>query len=54
MHPATPAGVTPQHHQQQGNQLPDTGDSQHNDWWAIGGTLLAGAALLAPKKKREA
>lgn len=54
IHPATPAGVTPQHQQQQGNQLPDTGDSQHKDWWFIGGALLAGAAGLALKKKREA
>ena len=51
VHPASP--VAPRQHQQ-ANQLPDTGDSQHNNWWLIGGALLAGAAGLALAKKREA
>lgn len=51
VHPASP--VAPRQHQQ-ANQLPDTGDSQHNNWWLIGGALLAGAAGLALAKKHEA
>ena len=51
VHPASP--VAPRQHQQ-ANQLPDTGDSQHNNWWLIGGVLLAGATGLALTKKREA
>ena len=51
VHPTSP--VAPRQHQQ-ANQLPDTGDSQHNNWWLIGGALLAGAAGLALAKKREA
>ena len=51
VHPASP--VAPRQHQRV-NQLPDTGDSQHNNWWLIGGALLAGAAGLALAKKREA
>ena len=51
VHPASP--VAPRQHQRV-NQLPDTGDSQHNNWWLIGGALLAGAAGLALTKKREA